>query len=212
MSPPKKSSFFAKFFIICYDAYIILCTMDTADYILLSELNDFIFCPRSIFYHHIYGKFDQKLYHEAVQTRWTHTHESIDQRKYSRSNHILQWVPVISHEFWIQWKIDLYNTRTGILTERKRTIKKVYTGYIWQLYGQYFCLTEMGYIITGIRLYSFTDRTTYLLALPNAEDRKIFTNMIHAFKNFSLNTPFTANPKKCKRCIYKHLCDKNPLS
>ena len=85
--------------------------MDTSDYILLSELNDFIFCPRSIYWHHIYGNI---------------AHKSIDSAKYSSRKNILQGIAIISHEFGIQGKIDLYDARTGILTERKRKINKVY--------------------------------------------------------------------------------------
>lgn len=185
--------------------------MDTADYLLLSELNDFIFCPRSIFYHHIYGRFENKIYHETDQIRGSQVHESVDKAKYSTSKHILQGIPIISHEFGIQGKIDIYNTKTGILTERKRHIKKIYRGYEWQLYGQYFCLTEMGYVVTGLEFYSFVDNKKYKIPLPSTDDREKFGKMIEKFKNFSLNSDFVINPNKCARCIYKNLCDKNPL-
>ena len=42
-------------------------------------------------------------------------------------------------------KIDIYDGKKKILRERKRQIKQVYDGYIFQLYGQYFSLIEMGY-------------------------------------------------------------------
>lgn len=185
--------------------------MDTSDYLLLSELNDFIFCPRSIFFHHIYGKMEQKTYHEKEQIIGSQSHEAVDKGKYSSRKNILQWLPVISHEFWIQWKIDIYNTKTWSLIERKHKIKKIYRGYEWQLYGQYFCLTEMWYVVTSLKLYSYSDNKSYPIPLPNHEIKEKFRKMIHKFKNFSLDTDFAINPKKCERCIYRHLCDKSPI-
>lgn len=64
--------------------------MDTSDYLLLSELNDFIFCPRSIFFHHIYGKMERKTYHEKEQIIGSQSHEAVDKGKYSSRKNILQ--------------------------------------------------------------------------------------------------------------------------
>lgn len=46
--------------------------------ILISELNDFVFCPKSVYLHHIYARFDQSLYHETFQTEGKIAHETID--------------------------------------------------------------------------------------------------------------------------------------
>lgn len=183
--------------------------MDTSDYILLSELNDFIFCPRSIYWHHIFGRYDTSLYHTTDQTLGNIAHRAIDQRKYSTRKNILQGISVISHEYGIQGKIDIYNTKTWILSERKRLIKKVYKWYEWQLYGQYFCLSEMGYVITGLELYSKEDNKKYPIPFPDNEDREIFINMIKRFQNYRLENNFEPNKKKCERCIYNTLCDKS---
>ncbi len=181
--------------------------MDTSDYILLSELNDFIFCPRSIYWHHIYGNFNKNIYHEKIQTLGSIAHKSIDSAKYSSRKNILQGIAIISHEFGIQGKIDLYDARTGILTERKRKIDKVYRGYIWQLYGQYFCLSEMGYVVTGLRFHSLIDNKNYPIPLPSEREKNIFKKYIENFRNYRLSENFSQNPAKCARCIYKNLCD-----
>ena len=181
--------------------------MDTADYIPLSELNDFIFCPRSIYWHHIYGNFNKSIYHEVDQTLGHLAHKSIDTAKYSSRKNILQWIAIISHEFGIQGKIDLYDAKTGILTERKRKINKVYRGYIWQLYGQYFCLSEMGYVVTGLRFHSLIDNKNYPIPLPSEREKNIFKKYIENFRNYRLSENFSQNPAKCARCIYKNLCD-----
>jgi hypothetical protein len=63
---------------------------------------------------------------KKAQTLGSIAHKSIDSAKYSSRKNILQGIAIISHEFGIQGKIDLYDARTGILTERKRKINKVY--------------------------------------------------------------------------------------
>ena len=39
------------------------------DYISISTLNDFIFCPYSIYLHNVYMESDEGLYHATPQTR-----------------------------------------------------------------------------------------------------------------------------------------------
>ncbi len=182
-------------------------------YILLSELNDFIFCPRSLYYHHIYDDYQKELYQTTDQVLGTEAHRAVDTKKYSSRKNILQGMNVVSKEYGILGKIDTFDTKTGILTERKRKIKKIYQGYIWQLYGQYFCLSEMGHVVTSLRLYSIIDNKTYPIAFPNFSDKKQFMNLLKNFREYSLYTDRSIqNPNKCRRCIYKKLCARNSLS
>ena len=39
------------------------------DYIAISTLNDFIFCPYSIYLHNVYMEMDEGVYHAVPQTR-----------------------------------------------------------------------------------------------------------------------------------------------
>jgi CRISPR-associated protein Cas4 len=39
------------------------------DYISISTLNDFIFCPYSIYLHNVYMEADEGLYHATPQTQ-----------------------------------------------------------------------------------------------------------------------------------------------
>lgn len=48
------------------------------DYIAISTLNDFIFCPYSIYLHNVYMDMDEGLYHATPQTRGKIAHQSID--------------------------------------------------------------------------------------------------------------------------------------
>ncbi len=75
-----------------YDSILLsyFCFMDASNYILLSELNDFIFCPRLIYWHHIYGNYNKNLYQSTYQTEGTQVHSAVDNRKYSSKKEILQ--------------------------------------------------------------------------------------------------------------------------
>lgn len=48
------------------------------DYIAISTLNDFIFCPYSIYLHNVYMDTDEGLYHATPQTKGKIAHQSID--------------------------------------------------------------------------------------------------------------------------------------
>ena len=51
------------------------------DYIQLSTLNDFIFCPYSIYLHSVYMESDGDLYKAAPQTKGTLAHQGVDEKK-----------------------------------------------------------------------------------------------------------------------------------
>ena len=46
-------------------------------------------------------------------------------------------------------KIDVYRADKKLLIERKYQLKQIFQGQIYQLWAQYFCLTEMGYEVTA---------------------------------------------------------------
>lgn len=50
------------------------------DYIQLSTLNDFIFCPYSIYLHSVYMESDGDLYKAAPQTKGTLAHQGVDEK------------------------------------------------------------------------------------------------------------------------------------
>ena len=51
------------------------------DYIPLSTLNDFIFCPYSIYLHSVYMESDGDLYKASPQTKGTLVHQGVDEKK-----------------------------------------------------------------------------------------------------------------------------------
>jgi CRISPR-associated protein Cas4 len=92
--------------------------------------------------------------------------------------------------------------------ERKSHISEVYQGYIYQLYAQYFCLTEMGYQVEKLKLYSMDDNKVYEIPLPSEEDIRAFEAFLDRYQHFNpASSDFTPNAEKCKNCIYCELCD-----
>ena len=181
--------------------------------ILISYLNDFIFCPVSIYFHKLYGDLDKNVYQSTYQINGTNAHKSIDLQKYSSKKNIMQAINVYSEEFGIQGKIDTFDVDNGILTERKNTVTKIYDGYIFQVYAQYYALEEMGYKVKKIRIHSLTDNKNYNILLPQDDidnDRK-FRNLIKEIREFKINDYIQTNSKKCEKCIYEPSCDRSLL-
>ena len=178
-------------------------------YLPISYLNDFIFCPRSIYFHQLYGRASQKLYHTTAQTRGKAAHKTIDNQRYTTSKAVLQGLEVYSEKYLIGGKIDIYDQSKLLLIERKKKIKTIYDGYIYQLYAQYHCLTEMGYEVRKLKLYSMDDNKSYPVKLPDEDNaRQVnFVNLIVRMQDYRLTDPFTPNKAKCARCIYHNLCD-----
>ncbi|MDD3301999.1 MAG: type V CRISPR-associated protein Cas4 [Candidatus Gracilibacteria bacterium] len=177
-------------------------------YIKLSTLNDFIFCPKSIYYHNLYDNYDKSMYQEEVQIAGTIAHESIDQKSYSSRKDILQGLDVYSEEWGIAGKIDLFFMREGKLVERKNKIERIYQGYKYQLWGQMICLEEMGYKVNHLEFYSMKDNKTHKVYKPSIDELYKFKELIKRYKSFDLlEKKWSQNTQKCLKCIYKELCD-----
>ena len=57
--------------------------------ILITQLNDFIFCPASIYFHNLYGETDRMTYQSTQQINGTSVHESVDHATYSTRKDML---------------------------------------------------------------------------------------------------------------------------
>lgn len=53
--------------------------------IIISNLNDFIFCPASIYFHNIFGQQDRRLYQSEKQLNGTKVHETVDEAKNNKN-------------------------------------------------------------------------------------------------------------------------------
>lgn len=181
--------------------------------IRISLLNDFIFCPVSIYFHKLYGNLEKSLYQEEYQIKGTQAHNSIDKKTYSTKTTVLQGIDVYSSKYNILGKIDIYDVERGLLTERKNKITQIYDGYVIQLYAEYFALVEMGYDVKKIRFYSMSDNKVYNVLLPkeNPEMFEKFEHLILEINNFDIQNFRQQNSKKCMKCIYEPVCDRSMI-
>lgn len=177
--------------------------------ILITWLNDFIFCPASIYFHNLYGDVESLSFQEKSQINGKQAHTTIDGGTYSTRASVLSGLAVYCDRYNLTGKIDLFDTKTGELTERKKKIVNIYDGYVFQLYGQYFSLTEMGYTVKRITLRSLDDNRRYPVPLPEEDPAMLakFEAAVEALRTTDLRTFKQTNPLKCARCIYEPLCD-----
>lgn len=159
------------------------------DYILISWLNDFIFCPVSIYFHQLYGSKETLLYKNRDQISGKAAHKTVDEKSYSTRKDVLQGISVVSEKYGLMGKIDVFDVTKGVLTERKKRIVNIYDGYVFQLYAQYFALMEMGYIVSRIRFHSLDDNKNYDIQLPSEDHmmRVKFESTVKAIRDFSLD-------------------------
>lgn len=183
------------------------------DAIIISNINDFVFCPASIYFHNLYGSRDTFTYQNASQINGSHAHETVDQGRYSSKKNILTAIEVYSETYNIVGKIDIYDKEKKHLIERKRQIKTIFDGYIFQVYAQYFAMREMGYEIEKIFLYSMADNKKYPVAIPQKGDKMLqkFEDVLAEIRGFSLDSFVQGNAAKCRSCIYEPACDRGVL-
>ena len=178
----------------------------------ITNLNDFIFCPVSIYFHSLYADMDRMIYHSTDQTNGINAHKAVDDRSYPVANTIKS-LEVYSEKYNLVGKIDIYNKSTKTLTERKKKIKEIYDGYVFQLYAQYFAMIEMGYEVDRLVIHSIDDNKNYDIDLPenNEEAFHKFERTIAEIHRFDINSFSQTNREKCSHCIYCPYCDRGAL-
>lgn len=170
--------------------------MDSA--IPISAINDFLFCPKSLYLHSVYSVFETNIYHETPQVRGSVAHENIEEGRYTTANHILQGMSVYSERLGVKGKIDIYDSNSHFLIERKYRVKAIYTGFKYQLYAQMYCLEEAGFAVERLFLHSLSDNKRYEINLPTEAEKKEFENIISKMKSF--NTVAIQN-HVCNHCV-----------
>lgn len=172
----------------------------------ITALNDFIFCPRSLYFHGVYEALDGMHYKATPQKRGTLKHSASDEGRYSSRTRYLQGMSVSSAEYGLVGKIDIYDREEKTLIERKANISRIYDGYKWQVCGQMVCLEEMGYSVERVFFHSLLDNKKYPVEIT-AEDWEEFFSLIEKIRLFDIeNATMEENEKKCNGCIYRTLC------
>ncbi len=181
--------------------------------ILISHLNDFIFCPVSIYFHSLERETDEIMLKDTWQLNGSKAHEKSDTARYSSKKNVLQGISVYSERYNLFGKIDVFDQEKGVLTERKKKIKTVYDGYVFQLYAQCFALQDMGYSVEKIQLYSMDDNKVHPLSLPdeNSSMVKKFKSLLLQINAFDFKSFKQENIKKCGNCIYEEMCSYSGL-
>lgn len=176
----------------------------------ISSLNDFIFCPVSVYFHMLYDGVEKNVYQCSDQLNGTKVHEATDSKKYSGSGKVLQSLEIYCEKYNLFGKIDMYDVKSKTLIERKKRVKKIYDGYIFQLYGQYFAMTEMGYEVKNLIIRSLDDNKNYSVALPYDDGEMFakFKEVIDEMNTFNMADFVQTNSEKCRRCIYAPYCDR----
>lgn len=176
--------------------------------ITFAELNDFIFCPMSLYFHSYYLDFNDGIYKSTSQINGSHAHSAVDENRYSTSKNVLQGTSLYCERYNLTGKLDTFYINEGKIVERKKKVKQIFDGYIFQTYAQYFSLLEMGFKINSIEIYSIDDHKHYQIKLP-CEDKEMFEkfeSVINQINNFDYSNFNQTNKKKCENCIYNPLC------
>ncbi len=177
--------------------------------ISISSINDFLFCPISIYFHSLYSDTEREIYYSTDQTNGSNAHRSVDNGSYPVGGTIKS-LDVYCEKYDLIGKIDIYNRKTKTLTERKKKLKLLYDGYVFQLYAQYFAMKEMNYPVKRLVIHSMDDNKNYQVDLPekNPEMLEKFEKTISDMRSFDMDGFVCDNANKCKRCIYAPYCDR----
>ncbi len=177
----------------------------------ITALNDFVFCPISIYFHNLYANVEKTLYQSSDQINGSAAHKNIDEKSYRSNENVLQGVSIYCEEYNLIGKIDMYYVKSRKLVERKKKIKTVYDGYIFQLYAQYFAMREMGYDVKSLAFHSMDDNRNYAVELPenNLVMFEKFKQIISEINEFNIFEFKQTNSKKCNSCIYEPACDRS---
>jgi CRISPR-associated protein Cas4 len=156
---------------------------------------------------------NHELYKQKSQISGEAAHGSISSKTYSTRKNLLQNIEVYSEKYNICGKIDIFDCNAGRLTERKREIKTIYDGYVFQVYAQCHALREMGYVVNEIIIHDMVHNRNYPVQLPeqNPDMQEKFEKLIYDMNHFDIkNMGSEPNRLKCERCIYSQLCDVSP--
>lgn len=179
------------------------------DYIEISTLNDFIFCPYSIYLHNVYKSAAEDIYYATPQLLGKYSHQTVDEGTTVRHKGDLAGMSVVSEKYGLMGKIDIYKALGAQLIERKRHISTIYQGQIYQLWAQMLCMREMGYRVDTLYFYDISTRKMKPVKIPDDGELKKFEMFLEQYRCFDPGKDlFSVNESKCLHCIYCNLCDK----
>ena len=82
-------------------------------------LNDFVFCPYSIYLHNVYMDADEGLYHSVYQVRGKIAHQTVDEKRASSKINDLLSLPVSSDKYKLFGKGKMCNLNKYMYLNKK---------------------------------------------------------------------------------------------
>jgi len=168
----------------------------------ISAINDFLYCPKSLYLHGVYSSFETSVYHDTPQINGTIAHENIEEKRYATSKDILQGLSVYSSRLGIKGRVDVYDAKNKYLIERKYRVKNIYKGFQYQLYAQMYCLEEAGFTVAKLFIHSLSDNRRFEIPLPSEEERREFEEVIAKIKSFDAGSIQNHSCSHCQNNIY----------
>jgi CRISPR-associated exonuclease Cas4 len=181
------------------------------DYLFISALQHFAFCPRQFALIHIEqvwaeNKFtaEGRLLHERVDSGEMEQRGSM---RYERS------VSLISHVHQITGKMDLLEIEAGnppsyFPVEYKRGKPKIEDWDRIQLCAQALCIEEMRNVVVNAGAIWYWEVRHRDKVIIDDTLRELTINIIHAAREVltSQKTPAAVNDKRCRSCSLIDLC------
>ena len=150
---------------------------------------------------------DESLYHASPQTRGRAAHNTIDNNTFADRKSITS-LSVISNKLELIGKIDIYKPQKKLLIERKFRLDNIYKGQLYQLWSQYYCMSEMGYDVELIEFYETSRNRHISVPLPGEKEYNEIIEVIDNIRTYNPLMPLKTNINKCRHCIYCNMCDK----
>ena len=174
----------------------------------ISYLNDFVFCPYSIYLHQVFDNSKEEVYSANPQQKGKSAHDTVDNVTLKKSKKILSGTYVVSTKLGIYGKIDQYFVEERKLVERKFSLTTIYRGYYYQIWAQYLAMEEMGYAVESLCFHSIKNNKRIEIDKPTPKEVEELKAHIRKIARFDFESEITINPQKCSHCIYAALCDK----
>ena len=92
------------------------------DPISIAWLNDYIFCPYSIYLHNVYMESDEDVYKATPQLKGTLAHRRVDAKTTSTHQEDFMGLTVYSDALGVTGKIDIYKKDQAMLVEWKNNL------------------------------------------------------------------------------------------
>lgn len=182
------------------------------NFIPITSISDFCFCPYSIYLHNIFKEVDDSLYQAEPQIKGKMAHEAIDKKEYGNKDDDIQSLNVLSEKYKLVGVIDLYRSKSKELVEFKTNTRVIGKEKLYQIWAQMLCMREMGYEVRKLTIHDLINDKDIPIQEPTAQEMREFETLLDNYKMYDpMNSPIETSANKCSHCIYSKLCDKNPI-